>query len=102
MKPKKVRTSFELSDDTVRFLESKAEALGIPPSEVFRQIIAETEIETEQHQKRVKNLTVYQSHMEKLEKIAEALIPDKWKGKRSGSKSDAAEILVKSYMKNCK
>ena len=99
MKTKKIRTSFEFTEDVVRFLESQSELLGIPPSEVFRQIIEETEIETRQHKKRLKNLTVYQSHMEKLEKIATELVPEKWKGKRSGNKSEAAEIMIQEYMK---
>ena len=100
LKPKKIRTSYELTEEANLFLESEAAKQGLPPSELFRQIVEETEINTEQHKKRLKNLTVYQSHVEKLEQIAGALVPDTWKGKsRGGNKSAVAEILIKEYMK---
>ena len=99
LKQKKIRTSFELTEVANRFLESEAEAHGLPPSEVFRRIIEETEIDTGQHKKRLKNLTVYQSHIDKLEQIAGELVPDTWKGKRGGNKSGVAELLIKEYMK---
>lgn len=98
LKPKKIRTSFELTKEAARFLESEAENEGMAPSELFRQIVEKTYVDTEQHQKRMKNLTVYQSHMEKLEQIADKLVPDNRKGKRSGNKSAAADILIKEYM----
>lgn len=99
---KKLRTSFEFSEEINLFLEQEAERLNIPPSELFRRIIESADVDMTRHKRKLKNLTVYQSHMDKLATLADDMVPDAWKGKRGGNKSQVAEILINDYMKNKK
>ncbi len=62
--------------------------------------IDEADIDMSKYKRRLKNLTVYQSHMEKLESLGQEIIPDSWKGKRGVNKSVVAEILVGEFMKS--
>jgi hypothetical protein len=99
LKPNKLRTSFEFSEEINTFLDHESENLGIPPSELFRRIIEETVVDMAPFKRKLKNLTIYQNHMEKLSLLADEIIPDAWKGKRGGNKSQVAEILVREYIK---
>ena len=99
LESKKLRTSFEFREEVNQFLEKEAEKQGIPPSELFRRIVEDSDIDMGPYKRRLKNLTVYQSHMEKLQALADDTVPDSWKGKRGGNRSYAAEILIMEYMK---
>jgi len=87
---------FEFREKTNLFLEQEAQRQGVPPSELFRRIIEEVDVRL--HKRRLKNLTVYQSHMDKLEQLANKTVPESWRGKRGGNKSYIAEILICEYM----
>lgn len=99
LESKKIRTSFEFSEKVNQYLENEAAKQGIPPSELFRRIIEDSNIDMGPFKRRLKNLTVYQSHMEKLQVLADDTVPDSWKGKRGGNRSYVAEILIMEYMK---
>ena len=100
LKSKKIRTSFEFREEVNLFLEEEAEKQGLPPSEFFRRIVEESDIDMVPFKRRLKNLTVFQSHMDKLQAMADETVPDTWKGKRGGNRSYAAEIVVMEYMKS--
>ncbi len=99
-KEQKIRTSFEFTEGSLQLLEKEAEKEGLPPSEIFRRIIEGTHIDTKKHKKRLKNLTVFKVHMEKLEKIGREMVPDSWRGKRGVNRSGVAELLIKEYFKS--
>ncbi len=96
-KEKKIRTSFEFSEESLKMLEEEAEKRNIPPSEIMREIIETTHINTNNFQKRLKNVTVNQVHIDKLDEIGKKLVPEKWVGKRGVNRSAVAELLLKEY-----
>ena len=99
LKQKKIRTSFEVAEDPLQKLEAESERLNIPPSELLRRIIEDSDVDLSPHKKRVKNATLYKGHMEKLEKMAKELVPDSRNEKSRGNKNSVVEILIKDYFK---
>ena len=97
---RKHRTSVELSQDVNEFLENEAERHQIPPSEMLRIIIDEAKknsINLNKYKRKLRNITLFQEHIDTLEKLGLDLIPDGWKGKRGVNRGQVAEILIREY-----
>jgi hypothetical protein len=99
-KESKIRTSFELPGDILIMLEAEATRQKKPPSEIFRIIIESTHVDTAKYQRRLKNLTIYNVHAEKLQKTGEELIQSKNKGKKGVNRSYAAEVLIRAFFED--
>jgi hypothetical protein len=99
---KKVRTSFELTEGSLKLLEKKAIELKKNTSEILDEIIHMTTLKPDDtNQKRLKNFTLIQHSMNKLDQIGESLIPEKLAGKRGVNKSFVVELLIQQYFKDC-
>jgi len=97
---KKVRTSFELTEDSLKKLEFRAKQLGETPSDILRSMLHFATIEPDdKNQKRLKNFTVDQWSMEKIKTIGESLIPKRLRGKRGINKSYVVELIIQKSFK---
>jgi len=93
-----IRTSFELTEDSIKKIESKARKSGESASSILRNIIRFTRIESnDKNQKRLKNFTIDEFCMDRLRQLGESLIPSRFVGKRGINKSQVVELLIQKH-----